>query len=57
MYLQVIDMSGKIILQKQIAGNAGQNIITFPTGRLAIGVYILNVTQDHNTESGYFIKK
>ncbi len=56
-HLQIVDMSGKIVLQKQIALNAGQNIITLPVGHLANGIYVLNLIQDNNAESDFFIKK
>ena len=55
--LQIVDMSGKIVLRKQIALNAGQNIVTLPVGHLANGIYVLNLIQDNNAESDFFIKK
>ena len=55
--LQIIDITGKVVLQKQIAFEARENNISLPVGHLANGIYVLSLVQDNSVESKFFIKK
>ena len=55
--LQIIDITGKVVLQKQIAFEARENNISLPVGHLANGIYVLSLVQDNSVESKFFLKK
>lgn len=55
--LQVIDVGGKVVFQKRITIETGENNIVLPIGHLANGMYVLSLIQDNNVKSGTFLKQ
>lgn len=55
--IQVIDMSGRIVLTKQMGVNKGVNKISIPVGQLANGMYMLQIKGQAENAVLNFIKK
>lgn len=54
--IQIFDVSGKILLEKNIQVNEGNNQIELPTQKLGNGIYWLRTLQDEKLQTIRFIK-
>jgi hypothetical protein len=50
--VRVMDMEGKLVLQRQVNLNRGENVITTDATHLPNGVYLLQVTNDGSSATG-----
>ncbi|HEY6505198.1 MAG TPA: T9SS type A sorting domain-containing protein [Chitinophagaceae bacterium] len=53
--VRVMNMEGKLVLQRQVNVNRGENVITTDATHLPNGVYILQVTNEGSSATGRFL--